>query len=138
MTSRDLNVQFDSTISSNRRCSVRSLRFVRKFGLLREFENPVSRRHDWLPRLFNASQFTLDGSKVGIRLNRFARQGPSNRTAVNKAKRAVEHKEQMDFSNTVNALDAERRQWLLESVMTTDPESPWLPTLSRSDSQEAT
>jgi hypothetical protein len=31
-----------------------------------------------------------------------------------KSKRAVEPKEQLDFSNMLNALDTERRQWLLE------------------------
>jgi hypothetical protein len=46
-----------------------------------------------------------------------------------KSKRAAEHKEQLDFSNTLGALDVERRQWLLQSVTAIDPEHDWLAAL---------
>lgn len=38
-------------------------------------------------------------------------------------------KEQLDFSNVLNALDVEGCQWLFESIATIDPEHPWLPAL---------
>jgi hypothetical protein len=50
-----------------------------------------------------------------------------------KSKRATEPKEQLDFSNIVGALDAERRQWLLESLGTVDSEHDWLAALRGPD-----
>ena len=43
-----------------------------------------------------------------------------------KSKRPMRDKEQQDFSNMLNALDVQRRQWLAESIATNDPEHPWL------------
>lgn len=43
-----------------------------------------------------------------------------------KAKRAVEPKEQRDFSNVLDALGAERRQWLLANLSTAEPGHMWL------------
>jgi hypothetical protein len=54
-----------------------------------------------------------------------------------KAKRAMEPKEQLDFSNMLDALDMERRQWLLESVAATDPGHAWLPALRGPNSTQA-
>lgn len=54
-----------------------------------------------------------------------------------KSKRSAEPKEQMDFSNTLDALDTERRQWLLESIVVADPEHAWLAALKSPDSTEA-
>ena len=47
-----------------------------------------------------------------------------------KSSRPNEHKEQLDFSNLVGALSAERRRWLLESIALNAPEHPWLVALS--------
>ena len=52
-----------------------------------------------------------------------------------KARRAMDPQEQMDLSNSLKLLDAERRQWLVESVATTDPGHPWLSILSGFDSK---
>jgi hypothetical protein len=46
-----------------------------------------------------------------------------------KSRRATESKEDMDFANTLEALDARARQWLLESLVETDPEHVWLDVL---------
>jgi hypothetical protein len=46
-----------------------------------------------------------------------------------KSKRATEHKEQLDFSSTLAALDAERRGWLIDSLALLDPEHDWLAAL---------
>ena len=54
-----------------------------------------------------------------------------------KSKRALESKEQLDFSNMFNALDKERRKWLFESVTVTDPEHAWLAALASPDSTQA-
>jgi hypothetical protein len=42
-----------------------------------------------------------------------------------KSRRPEEPKERLDFSNTLGALSAERRQWLFESLAMGDPEHPW-------------
>jgi hypothetical protein len=46
-----------------------------------------------------------------------------------KSRRAMDRKEQQDFSNMLDALDVERRQWLAESIAANDPEHPWLTAL---------
>ena len=46
-----------------------------------------------------------------------------------KSKRAVESKEQLDFGNLLNALNADRRRWLSESLAVIDPGHPWLAAL---------
>jgi hypothetical protein len=46
-----------------------------------------------------------------------------------KSRRATESKEEMDFANTLEALDARARQWLLESLLEIDPEHVWLDAL---------
>jgi len=46
-----------------------------------------------------------------------------------KCKRPMQPKEQQDFSKTLAALDLERRQWLMQSLATLDPEHPWLAAL---------
>lgn len=46
-----------------------------------------------------------------------------------KSKRPMKSKEQLDFSNMLEALDSERRQWLMESLATIDPEHAWLAAL---------
>jgi hypothetical protein len=51
-----------------------------------------------------------------------------------KSKRATESKEEMDFSNTLLALDARSRQWLLESIAETAPGHVWLDSLMGSES----
>jgi len=43
-----------------------------------------------------------------------------------KAKRAVEPKEHLDFSNARDALGAERRQWLRASLAVAEPGHVWL------------
>jgi aminoglycoside-2''-adenylyltransferase len=46
-----------------------------------------------------------------------------------KSKRATENKEQIDFANTLEALDVKTRQWLFESIAESDPEHQWLASL---------
>src|SRR5262245_1790784 len=46
-----------------------------------------------------------------------------------KSKRATEHKEQLDFSSILGALNVERRQWLIENLAVVDPEHDWLAAL---------
>jgi hypothetical protein len=46
-----------------------------------------------------------------------------------KSKRPMKAKEQLDFTNMLEALDSERRQWLTESLATIDPEHAWLAAL---------
>lgn len=46
-----------------------------------------------------------------------------------KSKRASEPKEQQDFSNVLEALDAERRRWLRESIAVIDSNHQWLAAL---------
>jgi hypothetical protein len=46
-----------------------------------------------------------------------------------KSKRAVEIKEQLDFSNVLDALDTERRRWLFANLAVDDPRHVWLPDL---------
>lgn len=46
-----------------------------------------------------------------------------------KSKGFGDAKEQLDFSNILDALDAEHCQWLFESIATIDPENPWLTAL---------
>jgi hypothetical protein len=43
-----------------------------------------------------------------------------------KSKRATEHKEQLDFSSALSALDAERREWLIDSLTLINPGHEWL------------
>jgi hypothetical protein len=43
-----------------------------------------------------------------------------------KSKRAMDSKEQQDFSSMLNALDVERRKWLVEGIAAGDPRHPWL------------
>jgi hypothetical protein len=43
-----------------------------------------------------------------------------------KSKRAVEPREQLDFSNALDALGAERRQWLFASLTVAEPGHVWL------------
>ncbi|MEO1145987.1 MAG: hypothetical protein AAFY26_10360 [Cyanobacteria bacterium J06638_22] len=45
-------------------------------------------------------------------------------------------KEQLDFSNVLDALDVERCQWLFESLATVNPEHPWLTALKGRKSME--
>ncbi len=54
-----------------------------------------------------------------------------------KSKRPTEPKEQQDFSNMVDALDMERREWLIESVSAIDPEHVWLAALRGPHSKQA-
>jgi hypothetical protein len=54
-----------------------------------------------------------------------------------KSKRANEDKEQLDFSNIVGALGAERRQWLLKSIETIDPAHCWLAALRGASATDA-
>jgi len=54
-----------------------------------------------------------------------------------KSKGPTEPKEQQDFSNMVDALDMERRQWLIESISAIDPEHRWLAALRGPHSGQA-
>ncbi len=54
-----------------------------------------------------------------------------------KSKRPSEPKEQQDFSNVLDTLDAERRRWLGESFAVIDPDHPWLAALYKSNVQPA-
>ena len=51
-----------------------------------------------------------------------------------KSKRPSEAKEQLDFSNMLNALDSERRHWLIESIGLVHPGHEWLGPLESLDS----
>jgi hypothetical protein len=87
----------------------------------------------------NAFVFRRD-SRVGARMDRtFIRSNSGipvlapEIVLLYKSKRAVEPKELLDFSNTLDALDTERRRWLFESLSLADPEHAWLPALRGPD-----
>ena len=53
-----------------------------------------------------------------------------------KSKEFGDVKEQLDFSNILDAIDVERCQWLFESIATIDPEHPWSTVLKGHKSTE--